>query len=596
MKKMLLCLVILLTGCLGSGPTPSITISGAVYQQDTAVPVVNAKITIETGSRSYHSESGLDGSFAITLRSSHTLLRITVEHPGYKPLTDKIHVNPSELEFLVLELTPKTPGQTLVAGRIDYALPKLSSTAGVYAASAFPAETNFKAASADLTEIIVEPYIFSEATAAAIASALQAKSYRLYHNAELLVLEKPWDTAIEIFVEAARNHPLVRQADINFSIVASAKAALAPMSSTFDNHSQWNFQAIYMNYAWQQIHNRNSDRRIRIAVLDTLIDIEHPDLNQILNLDDAYNVVKQNQHVGDNRSRAFSHGTHVAGIIAAAVDFHHSIEIIPIVVFDENDRGKISDLIAGIEKALELDVDIINISLGIDSLTNPYSHSLYKTIQKAADRGILMTASAGNYGNLIFPAKYSEVMAVGASTIHYQIADYSAASGVEVFAPGGELYGHKIYSTNLRGAYAYAYGTSMAAPHAAGAAALIKLGTPNITNYEIEQLLWETGTVLNFANPDQRLINAYAAITRTPIANAVISFREKESLVEYKAYPEHNRYFYQFLPPGSYLVSAHIDTDRNQFVNSGDWYYQQEITVEADQHINSLEIRLEVYP
>lgn len=46
-----------------------------------------------------------------------------------------------------------------------------------------------------------------------------------------------------------------------------------------------------------------------------------------------------------------------------------------------------------------------------------------------------MTASAGNYGNLIFPAKYSEVMAVGASTIHYQIADYSAASGVEVFAP-----------------------------------------------------------------------------------------------------------------------------------------------------------------
>src|SRR5690606_25311046 len=127
-------------------------------------------------------------------------------------------------------------------------------------------------------------------------------------------------------------------------------------------------------------------------------------------------------------------------------------------------------------KALELDVDIINISLGIDSLTNPYSHSLYKTIQKAADRGILMTASAGNYGNLIFPAKYSEVMAVGASTIHYQIADYSAASGVEVFAPGGELYGHKIYSTNLRGGYAYAYGTSMAAPHAAGAAALIKLG------------------------------------------------------------------------------------------------------------------------
>ena len=76
----------------------------------------------------------------------------------------------------MLELTPKTPGQTLVAGRIDYALPKLSSTAGVYAASAFPAETNIKAASADLTEIIVEPYIFSEATAAATCSASQVLS------------------------------------------------------------------------------------------------------------------------------------------------------------------------------------------------------------------------------------------------------------------------------------------------------------------------------------------------------------------------------------------------------------------------------------
>lgn len=617
MKKLLILLVILLTGCLGSQQAQHVTLTGVIYHHDTAIPIVGADITIRTGNRILSTRTELDGTFAIQIRTKNSSIKLIVEHPEYYPLEGNIRLKPGMQEHIVLELEPKRIERTLMAGIIDYALPELH-IAGRGLAAALDSSSALYPVEAELTEILVEPYTYSEAEAAAIAESLGAESYRLYPAPRLIVLTKPAGTAIDEFLAAARNHPLILHADLNLSISTAAQTALTLIPNDPYYDKQWNLAAIYLPHAWQWIHEQPNQRPIRIAVLDSLIDTNHPDLKQNLNLTDAYNAVKQSKTVSDYAGQLnnqehtlLSHGTHVCGIIAAVTDNHAgvagtawgiNVEVIPIVVLNE-DSGTISDLIAGIYQAVELDVDIINMSFAItDPFFEPdHKHPLTKAVNAAAERGILMAAAAGNYARLLYPAKYPQVVAVGAVAHDYSIPDYSAypaADQVTIFAPGGTK-SEQIFSTDLStggSGYAYAHGTSMAAPHAAGAAALIKATDPNITSGEIEQLLWETGIIIDHEQPQKRLINTYAAVTRTPIANAVITFRDLDSASEFSAVPDPNRYFYQFLPSGTYLLTAHIDADQNQKLNSGDWYFEQEITVEAGQHSSDLEILLQIYP
>ena len=213
---------------------------------------------------------------------------------------------------------------------------------------------------------------------------------------------------------------------------------------------------------------------------------------------------------------------------------------------------------------------------------------------------IIMVASAGNDNQLVYPAGYPEVIAAGATTYEHQIAEFSAKDGVALFAPGGSHTESEpaIYSTDLvgpsAGGYSFARGTSMAAPHIAGIAALVKSTYPNITKSEVEDLLWNTGIVLDPAQPYQRIVNAYAAITETPSAVqfSVLSITPQEPSIKRNLIKTG---ISTASAPGLYQVAAHIDSNQDQAVNIGEWYYQSEVLVELGQHIVDLDIRLDIF-
>lgn len=230
---------------------------------------------------------------------------------------------------------------------------------------------------------------------------------------------------------------------------------------------------------------------VEVAVLDTGVDYDHPDLagNIAWCVSTLRGRVTTNPvHCKDQNG----HGTHVIGTIAAlnndigVVGVAPGVEIYSIRVLDASGRGSYSDIAIGIEQALlgpdgVLDSDgdgiivgdpdddaaeVISMSLG-GSADDQYLHDM---IIKAYSYGVVIVAASGNEGaeSPSYPAAYPEVIAVGASDINDQIASWSNRQP-EVSAPGVD-----ILSTYPDDTYETLSGTSMATPHVSGVVALIQ--------------------------------------------------------------------------------------------------------------------------
>ncbi len=205
----------------------------------------------------------------------------------------------------------------------------------------------------------------------------------------------------------------------------------------------------------------NETDNIKVGIVDTGIDLDHPDLKD--NIKGSYNAISSRKSGNDDNG----HGTHVAGIIGAAKNSIGVVGMVPnadlyaIKVLDSTGNGYISDIIEGIEWAVKNNMDILNMSFG----TTTDSQSLHDAVIKASQAGIIMVAAAGNnYGGVCeYPANYAEVISVGAIDRSGNIADFSAIKGVDTWAPG---VGN--YSTGIDGGYVEMDGTSMATPHWVG--------------------------------------------------------------------------------------------------------------------------------
>lgn len=204
-----------------------------------------------------------------------------------------------------------------------------------------------------------------------------------------------------------------------------------------------------------------SKRKIKIAVFDSGINADHTDLNG--KVKKRFNAIKTDDNFKDD----FNHGTAVAGIITAndnsvgIVGILQNVEIYDVKVLDNVGTGDVKNLIKGIYWAINQDVDIINISSGVE--TN--SDELEESIKKAVDKDIIIVAAVGNtYGLTVnYPAKYNSVLSI--SSIDEDLI-YSSTSGkgkVDFSAPG-----KNIISTNNKGGYEYFNGTSFAAAYATG--------------------------------------------------------------------------------------------------------------------------------
>jgi subtilisin len=190
----------------------------------------------------------------------------------------------------------------------------------------------------------------------------------------------------------------------------------------------------------------------------------------------------------------------VAGTVAAlnnttgVLGVAYNADLYAVKVLSASGSGTLSGIAQGIEWSVANGMNVINMSLGGSS----GSIALQQACDNAYARGIVVVAAAGNSGSrgkqntIGYPAKYSSVIAVGAVDSNNNRASFSSVGGeLEVMAPGVS-----ILSTTPGNTYSSFNGTSMASPHVAGAAALIKAKYPSLTNVQIRERLKNTATYL----------------------------------------------------------------------------------------------------
>ncbi len=264
----------------------------------------------------------------------------------------------------------------------------------------------------------------------------------------------------------------------------------------------------------------NTGAGVKVCVIDTGIDYTHPDLADRYDAAASWDFIAgDNDPFDDN-----GHGTHVAGIIAAndngfgVVGVAPSATIIALKILDQNGNGSIIDAVSALDRCYQYGGHIANHSYG--SNLNPGAQ-IQQAYDKAYTLGLVNVASAGNGAScdVSYPARYESVIAVAATDNNNQRANSCTGPEVELAAPGVN-----INSTVPGGGYDNSYsGTSMASPHVAGVAALVRAA--GMTNAaQIRQRLTSTAQDLGAPGLDAEygygLVRADLAAPATPSAGS----------------------------------------------------------------------------
>ena len=242
----------------------------------------------------------------------------------------------------------------------------------------------------------------------------------------------------------------------------------------------WGISYIEADKVWGTYNVTGSP--ISVAIIDTGVDMDHPDLAQ--NIGWCVTVLSR----GINQKITYGecdddngHGTHVAGIIAAenndigVVGVSPSVNLYVFKALSRTGSGYVSDIIKAIDIAVRGpdgilgtndDPKVISMSFGSDTSVS----ELDEELQAAYNDGITLVAAAGNEGSSTpdYPAAYTEVIAVGAIDSTGGVPEWSNRNP-ELTAPGVD-----IYSTYPDDSYTNLSGTSMACPHVSGTVALIQ--------------------------------------------------------------------------------------------------------------------------
>jgi serine protease len=329
-------------------------------------------------------------------------------------------------------------------------------------------------------------------------------------------------------IERLRRRADVMYADPNYKVYATA----TPDDPEYT--LQWHYPLINLPQAWDVSKGSND---VIVAVIDTGVLLNHPDIQN--RLDDVqapgYDFIRKESisldgdgvdsnpdDPGDQSPGGSSfHGTHVAGTVAAQTDNQIGVAgatwnslIMPLRVLGKG-GGEIFDVIEAILYAARLDsenypykppvrADVINMSLG----GGGFSQAMQDAVSEARDAGVIIIASAGNESSSTpsYPAAYEGVVSVAAVDMLKEPAWYSSfGPTIDVAAPGGDLGADLNVDTHPDGVrstcgddrftsvpvftYCAYQGTSMAAPHVAGVAALMKAVYPDLTPDDFDILL-----------------------------------------------------------------------------------------------------------
>ena len=269
----------------------------------------------------------------------------------------------------------------------------------------------------------------------------------------------------------------------------------------------------------EQVWPSNTGSGIYIAIVDTGIDYDHPDLDDNYAFGESF-VDYTNDPMDDN-----GHGTHCAGIAAAenndigVVGVAPGAKLIAAKVLNANGGALLSWIADGITWAADNGADVISLSIGYDQHVQSW--------QDACDyayytKGVVVVAAAGNSGNpsgkgdnVEYPGRYDSTIAVSATDSSDKRARWSSTGpDVELAAPGVN-----IYSTLWDNTYGYKSGTSMSCPHVAGVAALV-IASGVTNNVEARNKMISTAEDLGVSGGDTwygyGLVDAEAAALPQP--------------------------------------------------------------------------------
>jgi serine protease len=389
---------------------------------------------------------------------------------------------------------------------------------------------------------------------------------------------------------AATRNANVEYVDDNLKVHAFA----IPNDPYYTEPYYWNYNLMQFSLAWDL---QKGSAAVVVAVIDTGVAPQHPDLSE--HLVAGYDFVDDDAAPWDltyyNEANRYSHGTHVAGIIGAVTDngvgiagVAWNVRMMPIRALGPDGSGSFADVAAALNWAVEHGADIINLSFGVAGVSPEDSRAqmIVAAIDNAIDRGVTVVAAAGNYANTVcFPANYKPVLAVAALDETGAAAAYSGCgAAIDICAPGGgesssalEWNARTILSTcydKKRSTYNYTqmYGTSMAAPHIAGLAAL--LYSQGLTNpAKVEAVIENTAISLgNSGVYGAGKANAYAALFGNGADINVFYYNLADSVNPSQFYQTKADLSYKLvnLTPGSYKVCAFIDNDGNDVVSDGD--------------------------
>ncbi len=316
---------------------------------------------------------------------------------------------------------------------------------------------------------------------AAAARATTARA--LADGAEVISVET--NDTVRLLEPSGSVHPSAAPAGTTAPASGRSADALRILQWPLD---RWNVESLW---------TRSRGAGTRVAVIDTGVQADHPDLFGQVLAGQTFLRGGTSRPIGTVDGNG--HGTHVAGTIAARSGNGTGIaavapdtRIVPVKVLDDDGYGTDADIAYGIAWATNQGVDVINLSLG-----GPRSEAVGIAVHHAVCNGVVVVAAAGNSGPRAlpsYPAAAEDVIGVAASDPSDHLALFSSRGWwVDVTAPGVHVLSTLPTSLDPAGYNSWS-GTSMAAPHVAGVAALLASANPTWTPAQIADALTRTAT------------------------------------------------------------------------------------------------------
>ncbi len=407
---------------------------------------------------------------------------------------------------------------------------------------------------------------------------------------KIAVVSIPDDMTVEEAIEEYSQNPDVEYAEPNY-IIEQLQEELNTTASEPGVARQWYLGYVKAAAAWNSLRTYNNSK-VRVAVIDTGARLEHEDLKNVINKNLSIEVVESNDGTaftdiplrGDGylngtaeKNDRTTHGTHVAGIVAAqsgnsvgiqgvasggeTVKKNGIVDLVMIDAFTEinaknEDIATTGSVIYAMQYAREVGCKVINLSLGTES----NSKFLERACQQLKNAGITIVCAAGNEGKNIstYPSDYPSTIGVINITEQGERA-YTSTYGDEkdLSAPGTN-----IYSTINTGnsAYGLLSGTSMASPVVAAAAAMLLYAEPLLSPEQVLDILCKTAVDLHTPGKDPE--TGYGAVDIAAALKRVKEMQNPGKRAEWKR--NATGWWYQ-RADGSYPVNCWEKIDRQWY-------------------------------